>query len=261
MKHTIIHGDCLLKTELLLNNSIDLVITSPPYFNAKEYNNEENNIGNNKDYMDYLVKIDKLIKTLFLKLKPGSIICWNTSPVIMNKKRYGIPFDTHKIFLDNGFDFEEDIVWAKPDGAGGLRCGGWVQNGQKPMTWHPNIITEYIMVYSKPGEREIKPYTKTNTRTKDLLTNVWKINPETSVHWHDAPYPQELAKRLIELYSFEGDIVLDPFGGSLTTMCVSRNLNRNSISIELNKEYINKAKELRGFGQQGLFSKIEYEEI
>ena len=234
---------------------------SPPYFRAKEYNKEYTNIGNNIVYQDYIFKLNLLIKELFRITVPGGRICFNTSPVIDTGIRYAIPFDVHTLFLNNGFVFEEDIIWRKPDGAARLRCGGWVQNGQRPTTWHANIVTEYINIYRKPGERETGKF-RENALTKyrpNILTNVWDINP-INIDWHDAPYPPELAERLILLYSYEGDTIFDPFSGTLTNLQVARNHNRNSISIELSKEYLEKAKNRVGFGQKTLFNETVYEE-
>ena len=99
------------------------------------------------------------------------------------------------------------------------------------------------MVYKKPGKRVYGEYAHSsfNGYEKDILTNVWFMNPETNKHWHDAPFCEELVKRLILLYSFEGDTVLDPFGGTLTTSRVASKHRRNSVSIELSKEYMERA--------------------
>ena len=164
------------------------------------------------------------------------------------------------------FLFKEDIVWIKPDGAAKLRCGGWVQNSGRPTTWHPNINTEYLMVYKKPGERNKSgPFSPIKNYypkiPKDLLTCTWYINPETNKHYHDAPFPEEIAKRCILLYSFEGETVLDPFAGTFTVSRVARDLGRNSIGMELSSEYIKHGKEEMGFYQKPLFGTVTYEEV
>jgi len=264
MKHIIYEGDTLERIKEIPDESIHLTITSPPYFNAKKYNNIGNNIGNNIDYDAYLRKILRLITDIWAKTTPGGIVVWNTSPVIDNGKRFGIPFDTNKIFLDCRFELLEDIIWVKPMGAAKLRCGGWYRNKGKPLTWHANINTEYIMVYKKLGERPQGTFKPINTYypeiPKDLSSNTWVINPETQTRWHDAPFPKELAKRCILLYSFIGDTVLDPFAGSFTVATVCRELERNSISIELSKKYIELGKKKMGFYQTDLFNEVLYEE-
>lgn len=261
MNYEIYHGDCLERIKDIPDNSIHLVVSSPPYFNVKKYNGENNNIGNNKSYEEYLSKIGLLITQLYRVLDDGGYICWNTSPVLDNGKRYGIPFDTHKLFT-NKFDFLEDIVHVKPSGAAKLRNGGWCQNNGRPTTWHANINTEYIMVYKKPGTRPIKDYYQIgkyyNPIPKDLLTCTWFMNPETSKSWHDAPFCEELAKRCILLYSYVNDTILDPFLGTGTVMKMARELERNCIGIELSEEYIEKAKKEFGYYQKGLFSEETY---
>jgi DNA modification methylase len=263
-KHIIYKGNCLDKLAELENNSVHVCITSPPYFNAKQYGEEEDNVGKNKDYIDYLSKINKCIEELKRVLVPGGIVCWNTSPVLDGGERFMIPEDTYFLFIDNGFKCRDNLTWKKPDGAAKLRCGGWVQNGGKPLTWHPNIVDEKIMVYKKEGKREIGEFDKLSKYylkiPKDLLTNVWEINPETHKSYHDAPFPEELVKRCILLYSFKGDTILDPFSGTFTTSKVARDLGRNSIGMELNEEYIKIGKENMGFYQKSLFGTEEYVE-
>lgn len=244
---------------------VHLTVTSPPYYNAKEYNKEDVNVGNNETYHDYMLKIEELISDIYDVTIPGGIVVWNTSPVIYEGRRYPIPFDTNKIFMDNGFEFMEDIVWVKPLGAAKLRCGGWFQNKGRPMTWHPNINTEYIMVYKKPGNREQKefePISKWYPQIpKDLTSCTWNINPETQKRYHDAPFPEEIPKRLILLYSYPGDTIFDPFAGTFTVSTMARKLGRNSIGIELSEKYIEYGKENMGFHQKSLFEEIEYIEL
>lgn len=266
IRHIIYKGDSLARIHELEKNSIHLTITSPPYFNAKDYHSEEENVGNNTDYEHYLDRIEGFLKGLYEATVPGGYVIWNTSPVLQDGQRFNIPIDSNPLFTSAGFEFKEDIIWVKPDGAAKLRCGGWVQNDGKPLTWHPNIATEYIMVYKKPGKREVdgKKFTPFkqhySTRPKDILTNVWYINPETHTTWHDAPFPDELVKRCIVLYSYDGDTILDPFLGSGTTMKVARLLGRNSVGMELSDEYIELAKEKLGFYQKSLFGDETYEE-
>jgi len=237
-------GDCLELIKDIPNNTIQLTITSPPYFNAKKYGEEKLNVGNNESYISYLNKLDFLVKELYRTTEDGGYVCFNTSPVLDNGKRYAIPFDIHGSFIKYGFDFLEDIIWKKPDGAGRLRCGGWCQNKHKPTTWYANLVAEYVNVYKKPGKRVVGKFQDCFINyNKDILTNVWYINPETNLKWHDAPYPEELVRRLVLLYSFEEDTILDPFAGALTTLKVAKDLNRNAIGLELNQKYIDMGKE------------------
>lgn len=263
MKHTIIQGDCIEKLKLLKDDSVHLVVTSPPYFNAKEYNKEAENIGNNSSYEHYLSRIDSVVKELKRVVVPGGIIVWNTSPVLEDGRRIMIPYHHNNIFENNGLECRDAIIWLKPDGASAPRSGAWFMNKGKPLSWHPNLIFENVMVYSKPGERVIGEYPTIGSYypviPKDLLTDVWRINPETRTTWHDAPFPTELVKRCIILFTNKGDTVLDPFLGSGTTMKVARELGRNSIGVELSPLYIEKSKERIGWNQTSLFGDEIYE--
>ena len=198
---------------------------SPPYFNAKAYATEGNNLGDNDTYEKYLDSMRSIIKACFKSLCEGGIICWNTSPILDEGKRIPVPFDTNTIFLEEGFELLEDIIWRKKDGAAKLRCGGWYQNKGKPMTWHANIVTEYIMVYKKPGTREVGEFDNIKDYypeiPKDLLTNVWEMPTETQTKWHPAPFHNELAKRCILLYSFKASFIESLFQGAFKSTVVS----------------------------------------
>jgi hypothetical protein len=144
-----------------------------------------------------------------------------------------------------GWKFIEDIIWIKPEGAAKNRNGGFFQHRQ-PVAYKPNIINEYIFVFQKPSkhliDKIVRGYdavTSLNSKVDDGYerTNVWKINPETKSN-HPAPYPELLVDNLIKYYSFFGDIVLDPFVGSGTTVISAFKLNRKSIGFEIHKEYI-----------------------
>lgn len=258
-------GDCLIKVKEIQDNSIHLCVTSPPYHTAKNYSAGVGNMGASADYLSYLDNMGKVIKELYRVLKQEGVVCWNTSPVVCGETRHYIPYDTHNLFLKEGFVCEEIVYWVKPDGAGKLRVGGWWQNGGRPTTYHSNAVVETIGIYKKPGKRETKEFENIKTHypdgiPKDLLTDAWKFNPDTTCKFHPATYPKELVKRCILLYSYPGDTILDTYLGSGTTMLVARELNRNSIGIELSDEYYEKAKQKIGFYQKPLFGEIIYEE-
>jgi len=117
MKHIIYKGDTMHRIKEMVTDCVQvhLTVTSPPYYNAKEYNKEDVNVGNNETYHDYMLKIEELISDIYDVTIPGGIVVWNTSPVIYEGRRYPIPFDTNKIFMDNGFEFMEDILAAIMD--------------------------------------------------------------------------------------------------------------------------------------------------
>jgi len=263
MINQIIHGDCLdiLMNEIYHPNkendfneeSIDLTFTSPPYFNAREYSQYPT-------YEDYLKFLKKVFTWVWTVTKEGRFCVVNTSPVIEARqsrshqsKRYPIPFDLNTIMQDIGWDFIDDIIWEKPEPSVKDRNAQF-RNNRNPLTYKPNVVTEYIMVYRKKTDKlidwNLKQYSK-HQRTQDKVlgikkdgflikepdrTNIWKIPPKSS-KLHPAIFPDELVERIIKYYSFRGDIVLDPFCGIGTTCRVAKSFLRNYIGIEQNYEY------------------------
>ncbi len=132
-----------------------------------------------------------------------------------------------------GWEFIDDIVWEKPEYSVKNRIGGFQQH-RKPLAYKPNSVTEYLMVYRKKTDKlidwNIRQYdlkTVENSKVKDGFetTNVWKICPKSD-KIHSAIFPTDLCKRVIEYYSFEGDLIFDPFGGSGTLGRTAKSLNR-----------------------------------
>ena len=244
-------GDCLDLMPQLGDGCIDLVFTSPPYYNARpEYSEYES-------YESYLTFIESVVKECWRVLGDGKFLVINSSPVLIAResrskqsKRVGIPFDIHGIVVRNGFDFIDDIVWVKPEGVGWATSRGRrFSKDRHPMQYKAVPITEYVMVYRKSTDRlidwNVKKYSddvKESSKIEDgyEVTNVWKINPAHSLH-HPAVFPEELAERVIKYYSFIGDTVLDPFGGIGTTGMVAKRLGRNYILFDSCKNYVNVA--------------------
>jgi modification methylase len=248
-KHLLVNADSRDMHEVK-DESVHLVVTSPPYFNAREYSQW-------KTYEDYLQDMKKVFEECRRVLCYGGFMCVNISPVLDNGSRKNIPCHFCNILEEINMDFKEDIIWRKPDGAAHLRMGGWSQNENRPLSYYPNIVTEYIYVFKKGnyerfGKFFYKEWESIDNIPKDMKTNVWEFNPVlASQVGHPAPYPLELANRCIRLYSFAGDTVLDPFLGSGTTSESAFNLGRNSVGYELCKEYIPVIKQ-RFWGQQSL---------
>jgi len=246
LKNSIIHGDCLDELKKLPDQSVDLIFTSPPYFNARpEY-------AEYKSYPDYLAFINDLILECQRVLMDGKFFIMNTSHVIVarenrskSSKRLAIPFDIHKLFMDADFEFIDDIIWLKPEGAGCGR-GRRFAVDRKPMQYKTIPITEYVMVYRKSSDKLVEWFVKRHPDQNMVeeskisgeynSTNVWKINPRSDKN-HPAVFPHELAKDVIELYSFKNDIVLDPFGGSGTVGEAAIDLGRRFVLIERDDDY------------------------
>ena len=244
----VILGDAVSVLEDFPLDSVQLVVTSPPYYNARPEYSEY------LDYQEYLDFLRKIATRTAAILSEGRFFVINVSPVLLRRasrnessRRLAIPFDVHKVMESAGFEFIDDIIWVKPDGA------GWVSNrgrrfsaDRQPLQYKPVPVTEYILVYRKKTDKLIDWNIRAHhdqgavARSKILgdydVTNVWKIAPSHS-KLHPATYPDELVRRIIRDYSFEGDLVLDPFGGSGTTGRVALKMNRRFLLIEKNPTY------------------------
>lgn len=246
----IYNEDCLKGLKELYDDSVDLIVTSPPYYNAKEYAHW----GAYNDFLDWLKEVFTLI---YQKLKEGRMCCVNLSVIIQPRekrnaesKRIALPFHFVNLMENIGFKFLEDIIWVKPEGAAKNRNGRFYQDRQ-PVQYKPNIVNEYILVFQKPSkyliDRIVRSY-QGEIKEKSLIkeeyerSNVWYINPETKSK-HPAPYPEELCEKLIKYYSYVNDVVLDPFMGSGTTAKMALLNNRKYIGFELNKKYYDIAEE------------------
>jgi DNA modification methylase len=227
------------------NKKIHLTITSPPYYNAKDY-------VAYKDYKEYLDTL-KIVFTLIYEItENGRMCCVNISNILVQRenrnsesKRIPLAFHFVPLMEEIGWKFIEDIIWLKPEGAAKNRNGGFFQHRQ-PVAYKPNIINEYIFIFQKPSkfliDKVVRGYdaiTSLNSKVADGYerTNVWKINPETKSK-HPAPYPELLVDNLVKYYSFCGDLILDPFVGSGTTLISAFKLNRKSIGFEIHRKYI-----------------------
>jgi DNA modification methylase len=242
-------GDSEFLLPQLPEESVHLIFTSPPYFNAKPECCQFDN------YESYLSKIQKIVSLCHRVLSEGRYFILNSSPVIIPRsqrnrlsKRLAIPFDLHRIVIDAGFDFIDDIIWMKPEGAGCGR-GRDFSRYRTPLHYKCVPITEYVMVYRKHTDK-LLDWNVRNHPNQDAVkrskingdyekTNVWKIQPVTK-SFHPAPFPFALAERIIRYYSIEGDIVLDPFAGSGTTGTAATLLNRKFILIEKKQEYFHR---------------------
>ncbi|MGI0080550.1 MAG: DNA-methyltransferase, partial [Nitrososphaerales archaeon] len=162
-------------------------------------------------------------------------------------KRIAVPFDFHRLFIEEGYDFIDDIIWEKPEGAGwATGRGRRFAADRNPLQYKPVPVTEYVLVYRKKTEKLIDWNIRTHpdqdavrrSRINDYdVTNIWKITPAHSP-LHPAVFPLELAQKVIRYYSFEDDVVLDPFAGLGTTGKAAALLGRRFVLIEKEKEYI-----------------------
>ena len=236
-----------LKNKLILSSSenmkelpnccIHLMVTSPPYNAAKEYDK-------NLSLDEYLQLLRNVFTETYRVLVNGGRACVNIAN--LGRKPY-IPMSDYvsKIMLEIGFVMRGEIIWNKGAGAGvSMAWGSW-QSATNPVL---RDVHEYIMVFSKGSFARKKPKDKRNTITKDQFMewtkSVWTMSPESAKKvGHAAPFPIELPFRLIQLYTFTDDIILDPFMGSGTTAIAALMTGRHFIGYEVNPEYFHLAEE------------------
>jgi DNA modification methylase len=243
-------GDCLELIKDIPDGSVNLTVTSPPYFNAREYSHWET-------YSDFLQFLKNIFLEIFRVTKQGRMCCVNISTIIVPRekrnaasKRIPLPFHFVNMMEEIGFTFLEDIIWVKPEGAAKNRNGKFYSHRQ-PVAYKPNVVTEYIFVFQKPApfliDKILRDYPleiKSASLVKDGYErgNVWYINPDTRSK-HPAPYPEKLCDNLVRYYSYKCDTVLDPFMGSGTTGVACVRTNRNFIGMELDEKYFAIAKD------------------
>ena len=244
LKNVVVNADTIETMKLLKDESIHLTFTSPPYYNARDYSI----YPSYKAYLEFLADV---FREVYRITKEGRFLILNTSPIIIprisrahSSKRYPIPFDIHPYLIEMGWEFIDDIVWMKPEASVKNRIGGFHQH-RKPLAYKPNSVTEYLMVYRKSTDKlldwNIHQYdwqTVQDSKVSDgyETTNVWKIAPCFD-KVHSAVFPIELCKRVIQYYSYKGDLIFDPFAGSGTVGKTAKSLGRYFFMTEKDKTY------------------------
>ena len=228
--NTIIFGSSEKMTEIP-DNSIHLMITSPPYNVSKEYDK-------NLSLENYLDLLKKVFSETYRVLVDGGRACINIANV--GRKPY-IPLSDYvsKIMIEIGYNMRGEIIWNKGAGAGvSMAWGSWM-SASNPVLRDTH---EYILIFSK-GNFQRDGKNKENTIPKEQFMewtkSIWTFNPESARKvGHPAPFPEELPHRLIQLYSFKGDVILDPFMGAGTTAVSSIKDGRNYIGYDNDEQYI-----------------------
>jgi site-specific DNA-methyltransferase (adenine-specific) len=248
------------------DSSVHLVLTSPPYWTLKEYPKNEGQLGFVADYERFHDELDKVWKHAFRVLVPGGRLVCVVGDVCLSRKRHGrhmvmpLHADITVRCRRIGFDNLNPIFWHKISNA-----AYEVENGSsflgKP--YEPNAIIkndmEYILMlrksggYRQPTEDQRDASRLTKEEHHDWFQQIWTI-PGESTREHPAPYPEELAYRLVRMFSFAGDTVLDPFMGLGTTLAAATKCGRNAIGVEVDALYFAKATARLQNGPRRLFA-------
>ena len=260
--HKIIRGDSRQMNELP-NNSVNLVITSPPYWQLKDYGTDDQ-IGYNDSYENYINNLNLVWQECYRVLQNGCRLCINIGDQFARSVYYGrykiIPIRTEIIkFCETiGFDYMGAIIWQKSTTMN--TSGGATIMGSFPFPRNGIIKLDYefILLFKKNGipekiDKNLKELSKmTKEEWNTYFQGHWNFNGVRQ-DGHIAMFPEELPKRLIKMFSFVGDTVLDPFVGSGTTSLAAKNLGRNSVGYEINSKFIGMIKQKLDVGVGKMF--------
>jgi len=248
----LINGDAR-DLSFLEEKSVHLVVTSPPYWNLKRYNENPDQLGHIDDYESFLIEVEKVWHEIYRVLVPGGRLVCVVGDICVSRRKFGrhLVFPLHAdicvLCRRIGFDNLNPIIWYKIANA-----SFEVSNGSKFLgkPYEPNSIIkndmEFILMQRKPGgyrkpTEEQRKLSKIDKKDFDnWFRQIWSI-PGASTRNHPAPFPLELATRLVKMFSFHSDTVLDPFCGSGTTMIAALRNGRNSIGIDIDPEYCHMA--------------------
>jgi DNA modification methylase len=285
--HKVIFGNALNMKELQ-RNSAQLVVTSPPYFNAPfDYP------GFFKTYRDFLALIKSVAKELKRVVAQGRICCFVVDDMLVDGEKFPVVADITKIMMQAGFRYRDRIVWIKPKGYVRIsRRSGVLLQHPYPMYFYPDNMQESILIFqngrfdysylkklppevleaSKIDVKEFNisgtPFTVWDNITgeeRNLVPDAWRITNVLPMKGRleegVAAFPDEIARRLIKLFTFVGENVLDPFAGSGTTLKVAKELRRNSLGYEIDLELKSVVAEKLGYHQSTLSGdKVEFVE-
>ena len=243
-------------------DSVALTVTSPPYWNSIDYDVHANGNAGEwyrtrqysegfDDYGEYLELLTRIFAEVNRVTKPGGFCAIVIGTVLLDGKHIPVPFDLTARLQTVGWEFHQDIIWHKTT-AGVKRAGSAIQKPY-PGYYYPNIMTEYILLFRKPGEkiyrqvngdREASRFEIDDVFKMDVANNIWHIAPvpPRTIN-HPCPFPEEIPHRLISVYSYRDDTVLDPFVGSGQTTKVAVALNRRAAGYDTRQEYVEYAAE------------------
>jgi len=248
------------------DESVHLVLTSPPYWTLKEYPANKNQLGFIADYEEFHDELDKVWRHSLRVLVPGGRLVCVVGDVCLSRRRHGrhmvMPLHADIVVRCRriGFDNLNPIFWYKISNAAYEVQGG---SGFLGKPYEPNAIIkndmEFILMLRKPGgyrqptEEQRDASRLTKDEHHDWFQQVWTLTGE-STREHPAPFPEQLAYRLVRMFSFTGDTVLDPFMGLGTTLVAAAKCGRNGIGVEIDPLYFSRAKVRIENAPRSLFS-------
>lgn len=270
--HRLIQGDAR-SVSFIKNESVHLVVTSPPYWTLKRYNDNPNQLGHVADYEEFVGELAKVWREMYRILVPGGRLVCVVGDVCLSRRNFGrhVVFPLHSDIAVTcrkaGFDNLNPIIWHKIANANYEVNNGSTFLG-KP--YEPNAIIkndiEFILMQRKPGgyrqptERQRKLSMIAKEEYNKWFQQFWNITG-ASTREHPAPYPLELAYRLVRMFSFVGDTVVDPFCGTATTMVAALKTGRNSVGIEIDPQYCKMAEDRLRKENDDIFSSANLEFI
>jgi modification methylase len=272
--HRLIRGDAR-ELSFLPSESVHLVVTSPPYWTLKEYNHHPDQLGHVEDYEEFISELNKVWAHCLRVLVPGGRMICVVGDVCLSRKENGrhlvmpLHADITVACRKLGFDNLNPIIWLKISNAV-FEANKSSKFLGKP--YEPNAIIkndmEFILMQRKAGgyrqpteaQRELSRIPKEEFR--EWCQQTWTLTG-ASTREHPAPYPLELAMRLVKMFSFVGDTVLDPFAGTATTLLAAAKCQRNSIGIEIDPEYFKLAQNRLRDELDGLFgeTKLHFDDL
>ena len=251
----------------LIDASIHLIVTSPPYFNVKDYSKDGyqqnqlnskkvNQLGDISDYKNFIAELLKVWIECERVLKPNGKLVINSPLMPMKKKDFSTHYNRH--IFDLNSDIQQSIIyrndtqmhlfdtyiWDRKNSTKKLMFGSYPY----PRNFYAQNTSEFITVYVKDGKNNDTAPSETKNNSKltqaewvEFTTQIWSIpipnKGDLAFGDHSAIMPEEIARRCIRLFTFEGDLVLDPFAGSGTTLKVAKELNRNYLGYEVVQDY------------------------
>ena len=245
--HKVIIGDSKDVMRLMPATSVDLLVTSPPYLGLKEYHHD---LGIDIQALDaYLADLRCILAQSFRVLKDGRFICVVVGQFTSSDRSYFIPAHVARLMEETGFRFRREHIWVKPLGVQGIWNRGTTSFLYEPWPRNTmiNVHHEHILVYQKGEKATIfegkNPLTE--QEVKQYCWSVWEL-PPSEIKDHPAPFPLAIPERLIKMYSYEGEVVLDPFLGAGTTIQSAKALGRRGLGIEVSELYLPLIQQITG---------------